>query len=148
MEKYETVLILSPNLGEQQIDDLLSSLEQSIRETEGNHIHTDRWGERTLAYPVKKVEEGFYALLFYEAGGETIKELERRMRMNENVIKFLTVQSKTDKPGRPSDMDAYSFRAVSSHNKHDASSNNKQDASSGGKQDASSNRNKNASDHP
>ncbi len=112
MEKYETVMILSPDLAEQQINDLITALEQSVNETKGNLIQTDQWGKRKLAYPVKKCEEGFYVLFFYEASGDTVKELERRMRMNENVIKFLTVQSLTDKPSRPTDMEFHSMQNV------------------------------------
>lgn len=107
MGKYETIMILSPDLLDQQISDLISPLEQSIKETNGNLIQTDQWGKRKLAYPVKKYDEGFYILFFYEAGGDTVKELERRMRMNENVIKFLTVESVTDKPSRPTDTETH-----------------------------------------
>lgn len=119
MEKYETVMVISPNLAEQQISDLITPLEQSIKETKGNLIQTDQWGKRKLAYPVKKCDEGFYVLFFYEAGGETVKELERRIRMNENVIKFITVQSVGDKPTRPSDMDSYPVHPVTRPKKND-----------------------------
>ncbi len=122
MGKYETVLLISPNLEDQQREVLLSSLEQSISDTKGNLINMDKWGKRKLAYPVRKFEEGFYVLLFYEAGEETIKELERKMRMNEDVLRFLTVQSQTDEaPGRPTDMEMYSLKNVSSKDKDDIS---------------------------
>ncbi len=106
MNRYETVFIISPNVPDQEVNEIISSFEQVIGGGKGNLIQTDRWGKRRFAFPIKKFDEGNYILFFYEADGACVKELERKMRMNENVIRFLTSRSKSgDTPIKPTDSD-------------------------------------------
>jgi len=106
MKRYETVFILSPDVSEQETNQIISSFGQVIAEGKGTLIQTDRWGKRRFAFPIYKFGEGNYYLFFYEADGSIVKELERKMRMNENVLRFLTVQSKSGQtPIRPTDSD-------------------------------------------
>lgn len=108
MRKYETVFVISPNSSEQETNDIVSSLEQVLTGGKGTLIKTDRWGKRKTAYPVEKFNEGQYVLFFYDAEGPLVKELERKMRMNEKIIRFLTVKAVSDQmPIRPTDADFY-----------------------------------------
>lgn len=106
MQRYETVFIISGNVSEQETNEIISSFEKVITGEKGKLIQTDRWGKRRFAFPIDKFGEGNYFLLFYDADGAIVKELERKMRMNENVLRFLTVRSKEEHaPKKPTDME-------------------------------------------
>lgn len=96
MSHYETLFVVKPTLTEEEIKSQIEKV-KAILEKEGAEIvATDDMGMRKLAYPVQKNSRGYYTVLLYNAKGETIAELERNLRINEEVIKFLTVKySKT-----------------------------------------------------
>ncbi|MEW5805905.1 MAG: 30S ribosomal protein S6 [Acidobacteriota bacterium] len=106
MRRYETVFIVSPNTSDQETNEIVSLLEQVIIVGNGNIVKTDRWGKRKLSYPIEKFEIGQYFLFFYDAEGALVKELERKMRMHEKIIRFLTVRSESGQmPIQPTDSD-------------------------------------------
>ena len=92
MRIYEELFILRPDAPEEEIDQLIEQLTASIAGNGGNVDKSDKWGVRKLAYRVQKRTEGFYVLLQFTAGPETVKELERRLRVSDLVMKFLTVR--------------------------------------------------------
>jgi small subunit ribosomal protein S6 len=93
---YEVVFIADPNLGEPEVD-TLTALVQGYIEKEGGRIQrVEKWGKKRLAYVVKKHREGSYVLLVVEGGAALVKEVERRMRVTDGVIRFLTVRVDED----------------------------------------------------
>lgn len=92
MRKFETLLLISPELAADARDELLASLAGVIEREQGQIVTTDHWGMRDLAYPVKKQMRGYYVRLEYVAPGETVAELERNIRINDGVFKFITVK--------------------------------------------------------
>ena len=92
MRTYEELYIAKPDAAEEDIDALNGQLEAVIKQSGGQIDKTDKWGVRKLAYRVKKQAEGFYVLLFFHASASTVKEVERRLRVSDLVLKFLTVR--------------------------------------------------------
>src|SRR5262245_12388537 len=91
MQKYETLYIVQPNLPEDQVDQIVGTFETIIPENKGTHIKTDKWGKRKLAYRIGKHWEGYYVLYEYEGDGSIQRELERRLKIHDDVIRFITV---------------------------------------------------------
>jgi small subunit ribosomal protein S6 len=77
---------------EEELDKLISTLESQVSTSGGTVKNVERMGKRRLAYTVRRFADGIYVLLTAEGGGELIRELERRLRVTEPVIKFLTVR--------------------------------------------------------
>ncbi|MDL2216558.1 30S ribosomal protein S6 [Desulfovibrio sp. OttesenSCG-928-M14] len=92
MRKFETLLLLSPELTSDARTALLESLKAVIDREGGKMQVEDNWGMRDLAYPVQKQMRGYYVRLEYDAPGALIAELERNIRIAEGVFKFLTVK--------------------------------------------------------
>jgi small subunit ribosomal protein S6 len=92
MRIYEELFILRPDLPEEEIDTLVDQLQGTITGGGGTVERVDKWGVRKLAYRVGKREEGFYVLIVFNAPPTAVKELERRLRVADVVIKFLTVR--------------------------------------------------------
>ena len=89
---YEVMFIVRPDLQEEEMDKLISNL-QSQATTAGATVKSaERMGKRRLAYNVRKFNDGFYILLTVDADGKSIHEIERRLRVSEPVIKFLSVR--------------------------------------------------------
>jgi small subunit ribosomal protein S6 len=91
--KYEVMFILRPDTSEEDLDRLLQTMETNVAATGGKVTSFERMGKRRLAYIVKKFQEGIYILAFVEGPGSVLKELERRLRVQELVIKFITVRT-------------------------------------------------------
>lgn len=90
---YEVMFIVRPDLGDEDIDKLISNLETNVTNAGGNVKSTDKMGKRRLAYLVNRFADGFYILMNIEGSGELIKEIERRLRVTEQVIKFISVRT-------------------------------------------------------
>ena len=92
MRVYEELFIVRPDAPEEEIDQLIEQLTTHIASHGGNVDKSEKWGVRKLAYRVQKRSEGFYVLLQFVAAPDTVKELERRLRVSDLVLKFLTVR--------------------------------------------------------
>jgi small subunit ribosomal protein S6 len=90
---YELMFIVRPDMAEEDQDKLISTLESAVSSSGGNVKNVEKMGKRRLAYTVRRFHEGIYILLTIEGGGALIHELERRLRVSEPVIKFLTVRT-------------------------------------------------------
>jgi small subunit ribosomal protein S6 len=89
---YELMFIVRPDMVEEDQDKLVSTLESAVTSNGGTLKSVERMGKRRLAYMVRRFQEGIYILLNVEGGGGLMQELERRLRVSEPVIKFLTVR--------------------------------------------------------
>lgn len=92
MRKFETLLLLSPELGSDAREALLGNLAGVIERAQGSMSTVDHWGMRDLAYPVRKQMRGFYVRLEYVAPGNAVAELERIIRISDGIFKFVTVK--------------------------------------------------------
>jgi small subunit ribosomal protein S6 len=84
--------IAEPTVSDEAVSQLNTEIEEIIAKENGTIVQTDDMGRRQLAYPIKKHKEGYYFLFEIEGSGKEIAELERRMRVNEHVIRYLTVR--------------------------------------------------------
>jgi small subunit ribosomal protein S6 len=89
---YELMFIVRPDMADDDLDKLVANLETTVTSAAGTVKSVDRMGKRRLAYVVRKFREGIYVLMTIEGAGTVIHELERRLRVTEQVIKFLTVR--------------------------------------------------------
>jgi small subunit ribosomal protein S6 len=90
--KYEVMFILRPDVIGEEADKLIAGFEATITKGNGKLVSSEKLGNRKLAYTVRKFNEGNYNLLTVEADGSLVAELERRLRVTEPVIKFITVR--------------------------------------------------------
>src|SRR6266481_2439670 len=93
---YEVMYIVRPDLSEEDTDKLIATLQGHAATAGATVLNTEKMGRRRLAYDVKKFSDGQYVLLTLNADGKSVHELERRMRVAEPVIKFLTVRTDED----------------------------------------------------
>ena len=91
MNEYESVIIIKPNLDEGEIEGIITEITDLINK-DGEVTKVDKKGKKTLAYEIKKNKEGYYIIFYFEAKADVIFELERNYRINENIIKFITVK--------------------------------------------------------
>lgn len=89
---YELMFIIRPDTPEEDQDKLISNLENQVATAGGTVKNTERMGKRRLAYVVRKFQDGLYVLMTLEGEGGMVKEVERRLRVTEPVIKFMTVR--------------------------------------------------------
>ncbi|HTJ31346.1 MAG TPA: 30S ribosomal protein S6 [Acidobacteriaceae bacterium] len=89
---YEVMYIVRPDQGDEEIDKLIAGFESTVTNGGGVVKSSEKWGRRKLAYTVRKFNDGVYILLTLEADGKVVAELERRLRVTEQVIKFITVR--------------------------------------------------------
>ncbi len=92
MRTYELMFIMRPDIAEEEQEKIISTLESSVTGAGGTLKNVERMGKRRLAYVVRKFQDGIYVLLHIEGPGAAIHEVERRLRVTEPVIKFLTVR--------------------------------------------------------
>jgi small subunit ribosomal protein S6 len=90
------MFIVNPGVVEEDIDKINSQIESIVTTGGGTVAKVEKMGKRRLAYPVNKCRDGFYVLLTIQATGEIVKETERRLRVMDSVIKYLTVRMDED----------------------------------------------------
>jgi small subunit ribosomal protein S6 len=89
---YEILFIADSNLGEPEVDALTAHV-QGYAEKEGGRIQkVEKWGKKRLAYNIRKHQEGYYVLIVVEGKPSLVKEVERRIRVTDGVVKFITVR--------------------------------------------------------
>jgi small subunit ribosomal protein S6 len=92
MRIYEELFIVRPDTLDEELDPLIEQFKGVITQAGGTIDKTEKWGIRKLAYRVLKQAEGQFVLMQFTAAPDTVKELERRMRVADAVIKFITVR--------------------------------------------------------
>ena len=89
---YELMFIVRPDMVDEELNKLISTLESSVTSA-GGTVKSEVWGKRRLAYTVRKFNDGIFVLLLIEGTGAMVHEVERRLRVTEPVIKFITVRT-------------------------------------------------------
>ncbi|MBI5523527.1 MAG: 30S ribosomal protein S6 [Desulfarculus sp.] len=92
MRHYETLFIVNPDLSEEDTTATVEKFSAILTDAGSSMVKTDLWGRRRLAYEVKKFSKGYYVLFEYGALPETVAEMERNFKIDERVIRYLTVK--------------------------------------------------------
>ncbi len=91
MRRYETFVIIDPDLSGDQREPLIARVEELINQMDGFLVHTDDWGERKLAYDIKKKGRGYYVRFDYCGLAPLVNEIERFFRIDDRALKYMTV---------------------------------------------------------
>ena len=92
MANYESVLIARQDLGASQVSSIVEDLSNVIKKEGGEVVRVDNWGLKNLAYRIKKNRKGHYVVLSIAAPASAIAEYERVMRVNEDIIRYMTIK--------------------------------------------------------
>ena len=93
MRVYEELFIIKPDTPEEEVDGIVTQIQGVITNGKGTVDKTDKWGTRKLAFRVQKYVEGIYVLIQFSSSPDLVHEVERRLRVNDQVIKFITVRT-------------------------------------------------------
>jgi small subunit ribosomal protein S6 len=89
---YEIIFIADPDLPEAEVDTLTNHVQGFVEKEGGRVPKVEKWGKKRLAYTVGRHREGYYVLLVAEGAGSVVKEVERRLRVTDGIVRFLTVR--------------------------------------------------------
>jgi len=89
---YESVVIINAALEDEQVEATISRMQETVTTHGGELIELDKWGRKRLAYPIKKAKSGYYVVFRFSATTDLVATLERNYRLDENVIRYLTIQ--------------------------------------------------------
>ncbi len=92
MAKYEMMFITRTDIPEEDIDKLVAQMEGVISSTDGKTEKVEKMGRRRLAYRIQRQREGYYLLFVFEGTGDTVREFERRLKVSDAVIKYMSVR--------------------------------------------------------
>ena len=96
MRRYETIVIVDPDLGEEQREGVFDKIRELIPQKGGLVVEFDEWGGRKLAYEIKKKQRGYYVRIDYCGGGDLVSEMERQFRIDDRVMKYMTILLDTE----------------------------------------------------
>ena len=92
MRRYETISIIRPNVGEDEIKAISQKTADIIESEGGTILNVDNWGLKKLAYPIKKELQGYYVYTLYAGVPAAVNEMERIFKIDDNVLKFMTLK--------------------------------------------------------
>jgi len=92
MPLYETVFIARQDMTPDAVTELSETLAKVITDGEGTVVKTDNWGLKTLAYRIQKNKKGYYVLMNIDAPAPTVLEMERQIRLNEDILRYMTIR--------------------------------------------------------
>lgn len=98
MGRYETLIVLHPELPEAQIRETIDRAKRLIEEGGGTVSGMQEWGMRELAYPIRKLHRGYYVLAEYQSPAEVVRELERTLKIADEILRFVSVVAVEAKP--------------------------------------------------
>ncbi len=97
MRNYENLVIVKPTLTAEEIQASVKAIEEVITSNGGEIAATDSMGMRKLAYPIEKNERGYFHVIYYTIAPSAITEIERRFRINEELLRFVTIKYDTNR---------------------------------------------------
>ena len=89
---YDIGFIINPDSTEEEIKKIIDSIKKVIEESDGVVEKLDEWGRKRLVYPIQKHKEGIYIFINAEIKGEIVEEIERKLKLNEKIIRFIVVR--------------------------------------------------------
>ena len=92
MRQYETMVLLSPELTDETVEEKISGFEKKVTEGGGEVLNVDRWGKKRLAYPIQRQRHGIYFIVTYHSEPEVVTGIERDMRIDEETWRYMTVR--------------------------------------------------------
>ena len=110
MNQYEVMYVIDTNIDETTRTNLINRMSERVAQNGGKVDRVDEWGKRRLAYPINYKTEGYYVLMYITAPSELPRELERRMKINENVLRYLTVRFEGPIPAKREPLKPYAQR--------------------------------------
>jgi small subunit ribosomal protein S6 len=93
---YEIIFVADPDLGEADVDALTEQVQGFVERDGGRVDRVEKWGKKRLAYEVRRRREGYYVLIVAQGGGALVRELERRLKVTDGILRFLTVRVDDD----------------------------------------------------
>ena len=93
MAFYENIFIARQELGDKEINNTIKNYKKILEKYKANLVDTELWGLRNLAYKIEKNKKGHYVVLKIDGNGQAIHELERNMRIDENIIRYLSLKT-------------------------------------------------------
>ncbi len=93
MRDYELGIVIYPEAEEEDVVAIVEKIGQIITANDGQVTETDMWGKRKLAYPIRKFKEGYYVFMQTQLGQKAIEELERNLKLTEEIIRYLLVRT-------------------------------------------------------
>jgi small subunit ribosomal protein S6 len=93
VREYETVFIIDPSCDESQVEQEINTVKEIIAAADGKVLEAESWGKRRLAYDIKKKKEGTYAFVSFSGEPSVLQELNRRLKLNELILRHLVVVS-------------------------------------------------------
>jgi small subunit ribosomal protein S6 len=98
LRKYETIFIVKPELADEEVKSVTDKVQEIVASFKGEFKKLEDWGPRKLAYPLNKFTRGRYFYLRYDGSAELIAELERRLRLDDKVIRYQSVKIEKEAP--------------------------------------------------
>ena len=95
MAFYESIFIARQELGDKELEDTIDNFKEILEKNNANLVDTESWGLRNLAYKIEKNKKGHYMVLKIDGNGDAIQELERNMRIDENIIRYLSLKTES-----------------------------------------------------
>jgi len=92
VRNYEVVFVAAPTLTSEELDGFINHIQTVVEGKNGKVVKVDNWGKKSLAYKIKRFREGYYVVLSIEGDGGAIAELERRFRVTDYIIRFISVR--------------------------------------------------------
>jgi small subunit ribosomal protein S6 len=96
LRKYETVIVTRTDAGQEAQKRLYEKIQELVQKAEGHHVRFELWGKRRLAFPIKKALKGIYLYHVFLANETFVRELNRMLRLNTNVLRYMTIVLETD----------------------------------------------------
>ena len=93
MRNYEIMFILSTQLTDEEKQAGVAFVEETLKAAGAAEVKTEVWGDRKLAYPIKKKENGYYVLTTFQADGTKFTEIESKLNINESILKYIIVKN-------------------------------------------------------
>jgi len=103
MQLYESIFIVRPSLTDEDTNKIIERMKGVVEKSGATILKTENWGRKKLAYEVKRERKGTFVYLYFRSEGSAISELERSYRLEDSVIKFLTVRLDQEAPQKPVD---------------------------------------------
>jgi small subunit ribosomal protein S6 len=96
VRNYEVVFVAAPTLTSEELDGFINHIQTVVEGKNGKVVKIDNWGKKSLAYKIKRFREAYYVVLTIEGDGGTIAEIERRFRVTDYIIRFISVRIDED----------------------------------------------------